>query len=92
MKKIGLLLVLLSLFIAACSSGGAQVAEPEGNEEQMAATELPPTSESVEGAGLGAEDTAVSSADDPLQSRERDWKQGNITNPAVTIIEYGDFQ
>ena len=55
MKKIGLLLVLLSLFIAACSSGGAQVAEPEGNEEQMAATELPPTSESVEDAGLEAE-------------------------------------
>ena len=43
MKKIGLLLVLLSLLIAACSSGGAEGVDSEGNEEQMAATELPPT-------------------------------------------------
>ena len=92
MKKIGLLLILLSLFIAACGSGGAEVAEPEENEEQAAATELPPTSEPVDGFDLEADDTAVSSTDDPTQPRERDWKQGNTTNPAVTIIEYGDFQ
>ena len=92
MKKIGLLLVLLSLLIAACSSGGAEGVDSEGNEELMAATELPPTGEPVEDAEVGAEDTVVSSTDDPLQPRERDWKHGNITNPAVTIIEYGDFQ
>ncbi len=92
MKKIGLLLVLLSLLIAACSSGGAEGVESEGNEEQIAATELPPTSEPADDTGLGTEDTVVSSTDDPLQPRERDWRQGNITNPAVTIIEYGDFQ
>ena len=92
MKKIGLLLILLSLFIAACGSGGAEVVEREGSEEQAAATESSPTGEPAEGSGVEASDTAISSIDDPLQARERDWKQGNTSNPAVTIIEYGDFQ
>lgn len=93
MKKIGLLLILLSLFIAACGSGGTEVAEPVENEEQVAATEPPPTNEPVEDPELEADDDSpVSSTDDPTQARERDWKQGNTDNPAVTIIEYGDFQ
>lgn len=88
MKRIGLLLILISLFIAACSSGGTAVDEPLENEEQAA----PPTSEPIEEADVEVEDTAIASTDDPTQARERDWKLGNTTNPAVTVIEYGDFQ
>jgi hypothetical protein len=92
MKKIGLLLILLSLFIAACGSGGTEVAEPVESEEQAAAPTSQATSEPVAEPDSEVDDTAIASTDDVLYPRERDWKLGNTTDPAVTIIEYGDFQ
>ena len=84
MKQIGLLLTFLLLFLVACGSGGTGAAEQGESEEPSAATARPATVES--------KDELPGDADDPLQARERDWKQGNIVDPAVTIIEYGDFQ
>lgn len=89
MKRIGLLLVLMVLFAAGCSSGATNLAEQFEDEEPSArATAAPESVEPAEGvAGVPSGDV-----DDPTQARERDWKEGNTVNPAVTIIEYGDFQ
>jgi hypothetical protein len=88
MKRLILLFPLL-LFLAACASGGADlasddVAEPGAEVEPTVAQTAAPTAD-------GAADTTAA-ADDPTLARERDWKLGDLTEPAVTIIEYGDFQ
>jgi hypothetical protein len=99
MKRIGLLLTLLLLFLAACGSGGAEVAEQAEIEEPTAqATTLSASNESTEGATVEPEPTneiatPLDALDgDPTLARDRDWKQGNLADPTVTIIEYGDFQ
>lgn len=103
MKKFGLLLILLALFLVACGSGGSgtETSEQIGSEEPAAeastapATDEPagtPATEDVSQQGGDADAPAVEPGDDPTQVRDRDWRQGNITDPAVTIIEYGDFQ
>jgi len=85
MKRIAWLLPLL-LFLAACGSGTADTFEPSGVAEPgQESTTTAPTA-----AAPGA--TTAPTADDPTAVRERDWKQGNTVDPAVTIIEYGDFQ
>ena len=96
MKQVGLLLILLALVLAACSSGGAETSDPVVSEEP--ATTIPPaTDESFESEtaepdqDIDVEEPAVD-PDDPTTARERDWKLGNVTEPVVTIIEYGDFQ
>jgi hypothetical protein len=97
MKRIGLLLIALLLFLAACGSGGAEVIEQGGSEELFTGASPAATRET---AGATAETVAEAEAtapaaveaDDPTQSRERDWKLGDVVDPAVTVIEYGDFQ
>ncbi|MCA9865262.1 MAG: hypothetical protein KC410_02090 [Anaerolineales bacterium] len=96
MKQIGLLLTFLLLFLVACGSGGTETAEQAESEEPSAATALPVTAEPTDellGNVTPQSDTDLfEEADDPLQARERDWKEGNTVDPAVTVIEYGDFQ
>lgn len=96
MKQIGLLLTFLLLFLVACGSGGTGTAEQAESEEPTVATALPATTEptdEVPGEVTPQSDADLfAGADDPLQARERDWKEGNTVDPAVTIIEYGDFQ
>ena len=96
MKQIGLLLTFLLLFLVACGSGGTETAEQAESEEPSATIALPATAEpgdEFSGDVTPQSDADLSAgADDPLQARERDWKEGNIVDPAVTIIEYGDFQ
>jgi PBP1b-binding outer membrane lipoprotein LpoB len=94
MKRIGLLLILLSMFLAACSSGGTAVTEQVESEEPEATTAPPVTSEPVDETGNEAEADSgpIVSSEEPTLARERDWKLGNTETPAVTIIEYGDFQ
>lgn len=94
MKKFGLLLILLVVFMAACSSGGTETTEQVESEETLPPA---PTESATEGdipvtAQASVESDPADNQDDPTQARERDWKQGNVTDPAVTIIEYGDFQ
>ena len=91
MKRIGLLLILLVLGLAACSSGGADISDPVVNEEP--ATTLPPaTAEGFESEtaeppqDIDVDEPAVN-PDDPTAARERDWKLGTVTDPVVTIIE-----
>ncbi len=93
MKRIGLLLTLLILLLTACGSGGTPVTEQAENEEPTAEATSPAASNET----AETESTAVAPADDgqgddPTLARERDWKLGNVVDPAVTIIEYGDFQ
>ncbi|RIK17739.1 MAG: hypothetical protein DCC51_12055 [Anaerolineae bacterium] len=89
MKRIGLLLILMILFAAGCGSNATNLTEQFESEEPSArATAAPDSAEPAGGvAGVPSGDV-----DDPTQARERDWKEGNTVNPAVTIIEYGDFQ
>jgi hypothetical protein len=63
-----------------------------GNEELVGETE--PTTAGEEASPTNeAEAPAVEvDPDDPTLARERDWKLGDTVDPAVTIIEYGDFQ
>jgi hypothetical protein len=92
MKRIGLLLITLLLWLAACGSNQTDLAGQVGGDEELvgeteptsAGEETDPTSE--------AEAPAEVAQDDPTLARERDWKLGDATDPAVTIIEYGDFQ
>lgn len=103
MRRFGLLLILLALFLVACGSGGSgtETAEQiESEEPAVEATTAPATNESAETPTTEAapqqdqiaDAPAAGLGDDPAQVRERDWRQGNTTDPAVTIIEYGDFQ
>lgn len=91
MRRIGLLLIPWLLFLAACGSGGASVIEQPGAEEpgqeEAVPTQTEPTTTSD-----GLESAEEPAADDPTQPRDRDWKLGNTVDPAVTVIEYGDFQ
>ena len=95
MKRLIWLLLPLLLFLAACASGGdtltpADVAEP--------GAEAAPTAAEATAAATTDSETATNPADtpattdDPTLARERDWKLGDLTEPAVSIIEYGDFQ
>lgn len=102
MKKIGLFLLLLlplTLIIAtACSSTQSGLMEQEGLEGPSAKATTPADSNGAGEAATGAsaaEPGATSGetdAGDPTLPRERDWKLGNVVDPVVTIIEYGDFQ
>jgi len=88
-----MLLLPLLLFLAACGSGGAAVVEQSGVEEvapQPTTAEEPTATVGADEAATAAPESAT--ADDPLHARERDWKLGDLVDPAVTIIEYGDFQ
>lgn len=101
MKKFGLLLILLALFVAACGSGGSgteTAGQVESEEPAMEATTAPATDRPSATATVEDESPqdavapATELSDDPGLARDRDWRQGNTTDPAVTIIEYGDFQ
>ncbi len=99
MKRILTLLIPLLLLLAACASGGddfapADVAEPGADAvapTTAAATDAPATVASAGEEAITPAETAAP-ADDPTLARERDWKLGDLESPAVTIIEYGDFQ
>jgi len=94
MKRITPLLLSLLLFLAACASGSDSftpddVAEPgAGAAPTVAEATAAPAADDEAAAAAG---TTVP-VDDPTLARERDWKKGDLTDPAVTIIEYGDFQ
>lgn len=98
MKKFGLVLIVLLLFLAACGSVEPELGEIEGVEGPSAQATTPADSNEV-GEATPSEPTAETGdasgqtqSDDPTLARERDWKLGNVADPAVTIIEYGDFQ
>ena len=99
MKRLIWLLLPLLLFLTACASGGDDFA-PDDVAEPGAET-APTVAEVTEATAVptadGAADEAATAADtaqvdDPTLARERDWKLGDLTQPAVTIVEYGDFQ
>ena len=85
MRRFGWLLIPLLWLLVACGSGAPQLADPTG--VAAPGEDVPPTATAATEAA-----TAAPSADDPTVARERDWKQGDLESPAVTIIEYGDFQ
>jgi hypothetical protein len=106
MKRI-LWLLLPLLLLAACGgaptltpSGAAEpgaeveptaVAEATVAAPDTAADEATEPTE-VAGATPATPEDAGPAADDPTLARERDYKLGDLSDPAVTIIEYGDFQ
>lgn len=92
MKRFICLLLPFLLFLAACASGGdefssSDVAAPG---EESAPTTAATVASAGEEAATPVE--SIASTDDPTAARERDWKLGDLESPAVTIIEYGDFQ
>ncbi len=93
MKRIGLLLITLLLLLAACSSGGAPDLAGQVGYEEFVGEATPATEAGLTEPGEAEElvTTAVD-PDDPTQPRARDWKLGNTVDPAVTIIEYADYQ
>lgn len=108
MKRIISLLLPLLLLLAACASGGdglapddvaapgAESAAPGAESAaptEVAATDAPSATDEAPADEPAADEAATTtSPDDPTLARERDWKLGDLTDPAVTIIEYGDFQ
>ncbi|HOU39845.1 MAG TPA: hypothetical protein PK829_01130 [Promineifilum sp.] len=90
MRRFSWLLIPLLWLLAACGSGADQFSNPTA--VAGPGEDSPPTA--TVRATTAADSTAVpaANADDPTQARERDWKQGDLEDPAVTIIEYGDFQ
>ena len=102
MKKIGLLLIFLLVLLTACGSGGNAGIGQAGSEEPttVAATAMP-TAAPDAGADEGvAADTVVTeesapdatTATDPTVVRGDDVMKGAVADPAVTVIEYSDFQ
>jgi len=88
MRRFSWLLIPLLWLLVACGSGGDQFSNPTavaGPGEDISPT-------ATARATTGSADATATDAADPTQARERDWKQGDLEDPAVTIIEYGDFQ
>jgi hypothetical protein len=98
MKRIGLLLIAFLLFLVACGSGGEPGLGEQVGDEELFAGASPAATDQTAGATAETATEAVAAtpagvqADDPAQVRERDWKLGDMVDPAVTVIEYGDFQ
>ena len=99
MKRIAIWLLPL-LLLAACATGGDgltpdDMAEPGAESAaptEVDATAAPAATDEAAGEEPAADGaTTTATADDPTLARERDWKLGDLTEPAVTIIEYGDF-
>jgi hypothetical protein len=88
-----MLLAAVLVLLAAC--GGAATPESvaptqpaatlAAETEATAATESEPAEEP-------AEPASTADPSDPTQVRDRDWKLNEVEDPAVTVIEYGDFQ
>lgn len=83
MRRFGWLLIPLLWLLVACSSGVAQLGNP---------TAVAEPGEDIAPTATRSAAAPTANADDPTLARERDWKLGDLADPAVTIIEYGDFQ
>lgn len=94
MKRIGLLLIALLFFLAACGSNEADLAGQVGGDEETVGEITPNPAEETTGPTTESESPATmpGDPDDPTLARDRDWKLGNTADPAVTVIEYGDYQ
>jgi hypothetical protein len=94
MKRIGLLLIVLLLFLAACGSNQTDLAGQVGGDEETIGETTPNPTEDATGPMTESESLATTPVDqdDPTVARDRDWKLGNTVDPTVTVIEYGDFQ
>ncbi len=97
MKRFGLLLILIALLAVACAPGASETAVDQA-ESGETATETVPTEETTTETEATGEEAAATvepageAAGDPTVVREDDWRKGNTVDPAVTIIEYADFQ
>jgi hypothetical protein len=97
MKRIGLLLIPFLFFLVACGASETVMLD-QGGDEVPGSPSTPASSveTSDEPAATTAPDAAATTSnpatDDPVSVRERDWKLGDTVDPAVTVIEYGDFQ
>jgi cyclophilin family peptidyl-prolyl cis-trans isomerase/protein-disulfide isomerase len=91
MKKYLLLLISLLLLVA-CGSGGAAIIDQAGDEGPSLETTAVSPAVDASSTTAGESIPVMVDADDPTMVRERDWKKGNPDEPAVTIIEYADFQ
>ncbi len=90
MRRFNWLLIPLLWLLVACSSGGDQFSNPTA--VAGPGEDIPPTATAAATTAAAGNATPAADAADPTQARERDWKQGDLEDPAVTIIEYGDFQ
>ena len=106
LKKIVILLVLLSTFLAACSSSTTGLPTETPVETEAPRTEIPPSPEAspTQDAGQATEQaeaycTVVSRQPTPGPTEQslvplvgdEDWTKGP-DDALVTFIEYGDFQ
>ena len=96
MRRIAIWLLPLLLLVA-CGSGattidpGVATLGDEAAPTESVATDEPATDDSGD-EPTAAEAATTAPTDAPTLARERDWKLGDLDSPAVTIIEYGDFQ
>ena len=94
MTRIAWFFMPLLLLLVACASDGADTFEQPAADapgQQASPTTVEPTM-TLAPAAVAAVDPTVAPADDPTLARERDWKLGAMEEPAVTVMEYGDFQ
>lgn len=95
MKRFGLLLILITLLAVACTPGGSSTMVDQA-ENGETATEVAPAAEATitepDDEAAATVETSVEAVDDPSVARENDWRKGNTVDPAVTVIEYADFQ
>lgn len=101
MKRFGLLLILIALLAVACAPAGSAtpVEQAENGETattaDQAAEETTPAEQPAATAATEGEDANAPTGDtagDPTVVRADDWRKGNTVDPAVTVIEYADFQ
>jgi ABC-type glycerol-3-phosphate transport system substrate-binding protein len=94
MKRLILLAAVLVL-LAACGGAATEpdtVATKPAEATTAAESEPAPTEPAVEESTEAEAPAPTVDPNDPLQVRERDWKLNEVEDPAVAIIEYGDFQ
>ena len=98
MKRIGWFLIFLVLFVVACAPAGGQVDQFGQQDEAPLAeseTAAPATAVAVpeeDSAAEGETTAPAGDGSDPLQPRADDWRKSAAVDPAVTVIEYADFQ
>jgi hypothetical protein len=102
LKKIIVLMVILSVFLAACQSAASEPTAESPVEPETTSTDLPPLPEvsptpgSEQATEQAEANCTVVSRQPPAGSTEplvtdNDWTQGP-DDAAVTFIEYSDFQ
>lgn len=90
------LLILCALFLAACSQASTPAASTGATSNT--ATPVKPTKQASNGPAMKCNVVSMTPTQGPTEVSmfppvtEKDWVLGNAKSPAMTVIEYSDFQ